>query len=133
MRNVAVLSVLSLALCLSACGSMSRTPDPETAKALPAPATQVAAPFEIQAEAGVLERTGLILTLEGRTLVLTPGLTPISIRLKLPDGTYSPSTGGAAGQALTSPLKRDASLGLVVEVGQGWYEKAATVALKPRR
>lgn len=39
---------------LSACGTLSCTPDPSTAKALPAPVTQVPASFELTSDAAVV-------------------------------------------------------------------------------
>ena len=133
MRNVALLSALALSLLsLSACtGAVTRTPDPETAKALPAPITQVPAPFELHVEATVLERSGLVATLDGRTLNLTATV-PVVYRLVRADGTYLRY--GEGGKSLApgglDPLTVE--LGLVVEVSQYGWQKAVTVALKPR-
>ena len=131
MRKVLALSALSLALCLGACGTLTGTSDPTTAKPLPAPATQVPAPFELHVEAAVLGHSGLMATLDGRTLNLTATV-PVVYRLVRADGTYLRH--GEGGKSLApgglDPLT--AELGLVVEVSQYGWQKAVTVALKPR-
>lgn len=134
MKKLLALSALTFALALSACGTMTRTPDPATAQPLPAPVTQVPAPFELVTDAAVLERSGLVATLDGRTLTLKETTTPLSVRLLLPDGSYSPATGGAGGQSLaTAQYIKPVVLGTVVEVGQSFFEPVATVMLKPRQ
>lgn len=137
MRKVAVLSALALSLLtLSACsGPLARTPDPTTAREVSGtPAPTVAAPFDLATDAAVLARTGLSLTLVGRALTLKETTVPLSVRLRLPDGTYSPATGGEGGQSLAqaqsiSPVVQ----GTVIEVGQATFEPVATITLKPRQ
>lgn len=129
MRKVAVLSALTLALCLSACaGVTTRTPDPVAVTPDPAPQT---ATVELATDAAVLERTGLSITLVGQVLTLKETTMPLSVRLKLPDGSYSPATGGEGGQSLANAQYIEpVAVGTVVEVGQGFFEPAATVVLK---
>ena len=130
MRNVALLSALALSLLtLSACtGPLTRMPDPETAREVSGtPAPVVAAPFNLVTDAGVLERTGLSLTLVGRELILKETTTRLNVQFRLPDGTVT------SPQALTRELHREASAGLVILVGQAFTEPVATVTLKPRQ
>ena len=129
MRNVAVLSALALSLLtLSACnGPLAQTPDPTTAREVSGtPAPAVAAPFDLMTDAAVLAKTGLSLTLVGRELILKETTTRLNVQFKLPDGTVT------FPQALTVPLHREASAGLVVLVGQAVTEPVATITLKPR-
>ena len=135
MKKLLALSALFLALCLSACnGPLARTPDPTTAREVSGtPAPAVAAPFELATDAAVLERTSLSITLVGRALTLKETTTPLSVRLLLPDGSYSPATGGEGGQSLaTAQHIKPVVLGTVIEVGQASFEKVATITLKPR-
>ena len=133
-----LLSVLTVSLlALTACGGVA-TPTPSAAPTSPSvPATSpVQAPAAaptltlVVTDPAALAASGLSVTLEGKDLVFVSGFKPISVRLKLPDGTYSARTGGAAGQALTSTLKREAVAGLVIEVGQAFYAPVAAVVLK---
>lgn len=127
MRKVLALSALSFALCLSACGTMTRTPDPSTAREVSGtPVPAVAAPFDLATDAAVLAKTGLSITLVGRELILKETTTRLSVQFRLPDGTVTYP------QALTRELHREASVGLVVLVGQAFTEPVATVTLKPR-
>lgn len=128
MRKVAVLSALTLALCLSACnGPLARTPDPATAREVPGtPAPAVAAPFDLVTDAAVLAKTGLSITLVGRELVLKETKLALNVQFRLPDGTLT------FPQVLTQELHREASVGLVVLVGQAFTEPVATITLKPR-
>ncbi|WP_288404691.1 hypothetical protein [uncultured Deinococcus sp.] len=135
MRNVAVLSALTFALVLSACnGPLARTPDPVTAREVSGtPAPAVAAPFDLVTDAAVLARTGLSITLVGRELVLKETKLALNVRLRLPDGSYSPATGGEKGQSLaTAQYIGPVVLGTVIEVGQATFEPVATITLKPR-
>ena len=129
-------ATLSL-LALTACGGVA-TPTPSAAPTSPSTPAQV--PVQAPAAAptltllvtdpAALAASGLSVTLEGKDLVFVAGFKPISIRLRLPDGTYSASTGGAAGQALTSTLKRTAVAGMTIEVGQAFYTPVAALVLK---
>lgn len=126
MKKLLALSALTFALALSACGTITGTPDPSTARPLPATVTLTPAPFELSTDAAVLEHSGLSVQLDGRMLVLKPGALPINVQFVLPDGTAT------FPEALTHEIHREASLGLVVKVGQAFLEPAVTVALKPR-
>lgn len=125
-----LLSVLALSLLtLTACGGVVTPIAAPTAPA-PAPAPAAQGLTLVVTDPAALAASGLSVTLEGKDLVFVSGFKPISVRLKLPDGTYSARTGGAAGQALTSILKREAVAGLVIEVGQAFYVPVSTVVLK---
>ncbi|AFD27724.1 hypothetical protein [Deinococcus gobiensis] len=128
MRKVLALSALTFALCLSACsGPLARTPDPATAREVSGtPAPAVAAPFDLVTDAAMLAKTGLSITLVGRELILKETTTRLNVQFRLPDGTVTYP------QALTHELHREASVGLVVLVGQAVTEPVATVTLKPR-
>lgn len=126
-----LLSAITLSLlALTACGGVATPATSPTSPSAPAPAPAAQTLTLVTTDPAALAASGLSVTLEGKDLVFVAGLKPISIRLKLPDGTYSPRTGGAAGQALISTLKREAVAGLVIEVGQAFYTPVATLALK---
>ena len=124
-------ATLSL-LALTACG-VATPPLPSAAPTSPsAPAPAPAAPTLtlVVTDPAALAASGATVSLVGQDLVLLAGFKAVSIRLQLPDGTYSSQAGGAAGQALMSELNYTAVPGMRVEIGQAFYVPIGTLVLK---
>lgn len=118
-------ATLSL-LALTACGGVATPAATSTAPA-PAPAPAAQGLTLVVTDSAALTASGATISLVGGDLVFVSGFKPVSIRLVLPDGTYSAQAGGAAGQALLSTLHYTAVPGMTVEIGQAFYVPVAVL------
>ena len=132
-----LLSALTVSLlALTACGGVAT---PARSAAPTSPSAPAQAPVQAPAAAptltlvttdpAALAASGATVSLVGQDLVFLAGFKAVSVRLKLPDGTYSSQAGGAAGQALLSTLHYTAVPGLRIEIGQAFYTPVGTVVL----
>ncbi|WP_288481033.1 hypothetical protein [uncultured Deinococcus sp.] len=126
-----LLSALTVSLlALTACGGVATPATSPTSPSATAPAPAAQTLTLAVTDPAALAASGATVSLVGGDLVFLAGFKWVSIRLVLPDGTYSAQAGGAAGQALLSTLSYTAVPGMRVEIGQAFYTPVATLALK---
>lgn len=126
-----LLSALTVSLlALTACGGVTTPATSPTSPSAPAPAPAAQTLTLVTTDPAALAASGATVSLVGQDLVFLAGFKRVSIRLQLPDGTYSAQAGGAAGQALLSTLSYTAVPGMRVEIGQAFYTPVGAVVLK---
>ncbi|AFD25926.1 hypothetical protein [Deinococcus gobiensis] len=130
MKNLLLSALTVSLLALTACGGVATPATSPTSPSAPAPAPAAQTLALAVTDPVALAASGATVSLVGGDLVFLAGFKRVSIRLVLPDGTYSAQAGGAAGQALLSTLSYTAVPGMRVEIGQAFYTPVSTVVLK---